>query len=235
MLQNILFDLDGTLTNPEKGITTGVQIALRRFGIEENDPDRLRAFIGPPLWAMFRQQYGLSAEEAERAVGYYREYYVDTGLFENFVYPGIPELLDRLRQDGRRLWVATSKPTVMAERVLRHFGLDASFERICGIGLNDADKSKSDVIADVLTDFELTPAETVMAGDRKYDIEGGRANGLRTVGVTWGFGSVAELLLAGATALAQDPASLPEILAWWEAHPNGEPFQPPAGFPPFMG
>ena len=235
MLQNILFDLDGTLSNPEKGITTGVQIALRRFGIEENDPDRLRAFIGPPLWTMFREQYGLSAGEAERAVGYYREYYTGTGLFENYVYPGIPEMLEGLRGEGRRLWIATSKPTVMAETVLRHFGLDGNFEQICGIGLNDADKSKSDVIAGVLTDFALTPAETVMVGDRKFDIEGGRANRLRTVGVTWGFGSVAELLLAGATALAQSPASLPDILAWWEAHPDGEPFQPPAGFPPFMG
>lgn len=235
MLRNILFDLDGTLTNPEKGISTAVQIALRNFGIEENEPSRLRKFIGPPLWETFRQEYGFSTEEAERAVAAFRVYYNETGVYENYVYPGVSDLLDKLRADGYRLWIATSKPTHIAETVVRHFQLDVFFEQVCGIQPNDADKSKGDVIAEVLRTFELSADETVMVGDRRYDMEGGRANRLRTIGVTWGFGSVEELLLSGANALAQTPDALRDVLAWWKEHPNGEPLQTPAGFPPFMG
>lgn len=150
MYNYILFDLDGTLTDPKLGITTCVQYALRKFGIEEPDRDKLAPFIGPPLLDSFREFYGFDEEMAEQAIAYYRERFSTIGLFENEVYPGIPQMLERLQKAGRHLAVASSKPTVFVTQILEHFGILPYFEVIVGSELDGTRTKKEDVVEEAL-------------------------------------------------------------------------------------
>jgi phosphoglycolate phosphatase len=208
----LLFDLDGTLSNPREGLVKAILYAVAEMGIAEHDPATLDSFIGPPLRESFAKRYGLDAAGTEEALRLYRVYYADRGLYENEVYPGIPELLAALRGQGFRLFVATSKPTVFAEQVLVHFGLADHFVAIVGANLDSTRNEKAEVIAHLLHTYGVDPARTRMVGDRLHDIHGARAHGIPAIGVAWGFGGQAELAAHGAHAIVEDVAALRDLL-----------------------
>lgn len=209
----ILFDLDGTLTDPKPGITRSVQYALERLGIHVDDPERLTPFIGPPLIESFTRYYQLDAATAQEALGYYRDYFAETGIFENAVYPGIEELLTLLAAQGRTLAVATSKPTVYAERIIEHFHLSGYLTLIAGSNLDGTRTAKGEVIAYALDTLPpLTRSSCVMVGDRMHDIVGARENAVRSIAVGYGYGSQEELRAAEPTHLVQSVAELGRLL-----------------------
>ena len=199
MWKTILFDLDGTLTDPKEGITKAVAIALNRFGIRE-EPGNLTHFIGPPLDESFPEFYGFDREQVAVATETFREYYVRQGWLENVPYPGMAELLRDLQAAGKRLLVATSKPEVTAVRVLEHFGMAQYFDRICGAPLDNQEGArKANVIRSAL-DWAgpgWDAGNTVMVGDRRHDVAGAHEVGLPCVGVLYGYGSRAEHEKAG--------------------------------------
>ncbi|GHO56537.1 HAD family hydrolase [Ktedonobacter robiniae] len=209
----LLFDLDGTLTDPKPGITKSVQYALARFDIDVPDLEVLVPFIGPPLAESFHHYYGLTPEQAQQAIAYYREYFADTGLYENAVYPGIPALLADLRASHKRLLVATSKPTVFAERILAHFDLAHYFELIVGSELDGTRIAKADVIAYALASLPAPAYQNaIMIGDRKHDIIGAQQNGLPSIAVTYGYGSYEELQDQQPTHLIDSVSNLAILL-----------------------
>ncbi|WP_277373263.1 HAD family hydrolase [Pseudomonas sp. AA-38] len=190
----ILFDLDGTLTDPREGITRSVQYALTKLGIDEPDITALEHFIGPPLLQCFMSTYGLDEATGWQAVNHYRERFRVTGLYENRVFEGVQGLLEALVAQGRTLYIATSKPTVFAEEIARHFGFDRYFKRIYGSELDGTRTNKVELLAHLLASEKLTPESALMVGDRKHDLIGARSNGLQAVAVGYGFGSREELL-----------------------------------------
>ena len=211
MYQMILFDLDGTLTDPGLGITNSVMHALKKWGIEVQDRTALYRFIGPPLQDSFMQYYGFSKEDAETSVSYYREYFRDKGLFENEVYPGAEKLLSDLKAAGKKLAVATSKPEEFAIRILKHFHLDGYFDVIAGATMDSSRSKKADVIAYCLEKLNAEDlSQVVMVGDREHDIIGAKTVGVDSIGVLVGYGSRAELEAAGATCVAE---TLEDVLA----------------------
>ena len=210
--KTILFDLDGTLTDSEPGIVNSVLYALRRFGMDA-PRESLRVFIGPPLYDSFRGVMGMSDADARRAVEVYREYFQDRGLYENAPYPGVPEMLRRLKEAGKTLVVATSKPETFARRIADHFGLAASLDAVCGADLAGGRSAKIDVIRYALEAGGIDPGAAVMVGDRKYDILGAKEAGLADVGVLYGYGTREELAEAGASRLAASVAELEALLA----------------------
>lgn len=209
----VLFDLDGTLTDPMEGITKSVQLALRRQGIEVTDRRTLCPFIGPPLFESFQKFYGMDDGQAARAVEDYRSYFAETGIFENRVYPGVPALLRELREAGTFTAVATLKPAVFARRIAAHFGLLPFLDRIAGSELDGRHTTKGDIIRQALEELpDAARRDAVMVGDRENDITGARENGLRGVGVLFGYGSREELAAAGAVGLAEDVGALDRLL-----------------------
>ena len=212
MANYLLFDLDGTLTDPKVGITTSVQYALAHFGIQVEDPDTLSHFIGPPLLDSFRQEYGFDDLTARAAVEKYRERFGVKGMYENEVYPGIPEMLQGLVQAGKTLAVATSKLEPYAVQILEHFGLAQYFALVVG-SLPDGSRSeKGEVIAEVLRRLQAAPNEAMMVGDRKYDILGAKAKGVAAIGVDYGYASPGELEEAGAGRIARSVEELHSLL-----------------------
>ncbi|SEW51973.1 HAD family hydrolase [Chitinophaga arvensicola] len=191
--ENILFDLDGTLTDPKIGITKSVQYALAKAGIVEPDLDKLIPFIGPPLHKSFTDLYGFTEAQAWDAVHAYREYFPEKGIYENVRYEGIPELLTALRAQGRRLFVATSKPKVFADIVIRHFELTPYFEAVYGSELDGTRTDKGELISYLLEKEQLDKNATIMIGDRKHDIIGAHKNHLPAIAVGYGYGSTQEL------------------------------------------
>lgn len=190
---NILFDLDGTLTDPKTGITKSVQYALAKAGIAEPDLQQLEPFIGPPLHQSFMDFYGFTESRAWEAVDAYREYFRVTGIYENERYAGIPELLTALLSQGRRLFVATSKPKVFADIVIRHFELEPYFTAVYGSELDGTRADKAELIRHLVTEQQLSTSDTIMVGDRKHDIIGAQKNGLPAIAVGYGYGSTQEL------------------------------------------
>lgn len=210
----ILFDLDGTLTDPALGITNSVMYSLEKFGIPVPDRTKLYPFIGPPLLDSYMERFGMTKEEAEQAIAYYREYFKEKGLFENTPYPGISEMLAALKAAGKRLYLATSKPIVFAERILEHFSLAPYFNGAVGATLDGKLSEKEDVIAEALRRYQITDlSHTAMVGDRKFDILGAKKNHLISVGVLFGYGSHEELTEAGADHLAETVDDLRNILS----------------------
>ena len=212
--RTVLFDLDGTLTDPKEGITRSAAYALAHFGIEA-DPDSLTAFIGPPLNESFARFFGLDPVQCEEAVRQYRVRFADIGWAENTPYPGVRTMLDTLREQGSTLLVATSKPEVFARRILDHFGLSDCFADVAGITLSVRETmTKADVIRLALSRRGIDPRDggIVMVGDRMHDVAGGHAVGLPVVGVLYGYGSRAELEEAGAEYIAADMNELLKIL-----------------------
>lgn len=210
---HLLFDLDGTLTDPAEGITRSVQYALRRFGIEVDDLHSLTPFIGPPLAESFREFYGFDDERIPEAIRVMREYFGSRGWRENRLYEGMPQLLGRLRAAGYTLAVATSKPVVFARRILDHFDLARHFAFTGGAELDGRRQAKAEVIAHVLREMHVADAAScLMIGDRRHDIAGAVVVGMDSCGVLWGYGSREELAEAGATRIAADLGELERFL-----------------------
>lgn len=209
----VLFDLDGTLTDPGLGITNCVGYALEKFGVHPAGREELYPYIGPPLVPSFREFHGLTAEQAERALIYYRERFSRVGLFENEVYPGIAELLESLREIGITLIVATSKPEEFTNRILAHFDLAKYFAFVGGNTLDESRPTKEAVISYIMERFpDIAADNTWMVGDRKYDIAGAHACGLPAIGVLYGYGDRAELEAAGADRIVETIAELSAVL-----------------------
>ena len=214
MSKYILFDLDGTVTDPEVGITLSVAYALRHYGIEVEDARSLRKFIGPPLHDSFIDFYGFSREKAFEAVDKYRERFAETGIFENEPYEGIHELLAQLKSEGYIMAIASSKPEVFTKRIIEHFDLSPYFTEVCGSELDGKRTDKAEVITYALEKLGSPAAEDViMVGDRHHDIVGAKKNGLTSIGVLYGFGSEDELHEAGADYIAASVNDIGKIVS----------------------
>lgn len=204
--QNYLFDLDGTLTDPGLGIKNSIRYALRSFGLEELSETTLDQFIGPPLLDSFCRYCHVSDEDSRRLLTLYREYFSVTGLFENTVYEGVMELLAELKDRGAKIFLATSKPEPYARQILEHFSLAPFFDFVGGSTMDETRTAKDEVIAYVMEQAGIGAFGSVMVGDRTYDVAGGKACGLFTVGALYGYGSREEL--KDADFLIERPAEL---------------------------
>lgn len=211
MKKTILFDLDGTLTNSGEGIINCVIYALEHYGLPIPPREDLRVAVGPPLTDTFLR-FGVAPENVLEAVEVYRERYVPIGLYENAVYPGIPELLEKLRADGHILCLATSKPESMASEVLRYFDLAKYFHYVCGATLDHTRDTKEQVIEYLLTQCK-SEYPWVMVGDTAFDVTGAAIHGIPAIGVSWGFGLVEEMKQAGAAAIVDSTDRLLEELS----------------------
>ena len=210
MKKAILFDLDGTLTDSGEGIINCAELSLRHFGLPVPDRKTMRVFVGPPLDETF-VKFGVPADKTDEAIAVYRSRYTTVGLFENYPYPGIEDALKALTAQGHRLFVATSKPEEMSKQILEKFDLAKYFEKICGATLDGKRSSKADVIAYLLSHVDDL-AHTVMVGDTTYDVIGAKKHGISTIGVSWGYGEVADMQAAGAAAIAQTTDELVVLL-----------------------
>lgn len=212
MFDYLFFDLDGTLTDPALGITNSFIHALKYFGIEIPSYEKLCSFIGPPLPDTFKTQFGFDNEKAAEGVKKYREYFSTKGLLENSVYPGIPELLAKLKQAGKKLVVATSKPEEYSVKIIEHFDLAKYFENVCG-SLMDETRSKKDEVIEYAIDRNgiKDRSKILMIGDRKHDILGAKKAGIKSCGVLFGYGSREELETAGADFIAENVSRLDKI------------------------
>lgn len=209
----ILFDLDGTLTDSFLGITQSVQYALRYFGIDVEDLNELRRFIGPPLDQSFQEYYGLSEEDSKLAIKKYRERYSDTGIFENELYEGIRDLLEELVEHGRVVLMATSKPENYARRISDFFDITQYFTQICGSEMDGKRQDKAEVIEYALSNQGVTDySSVIMVGDRKHDIIGAQKNKIDSIGVLYGYGGVHELKEAGANYIVESVSELKQLL-----------------------
>ena len=213
MFDIVLFDLDGTLTDPGEGITNSVAYALRKYGIEVSDRSELYKFIGPPLKDSFMKYYGFSEDKAEEAIAYYREYFRETGIFENQVYEGVEDMLRVLHADGKSIILATSKPEEFAIRILEHFGLRKYFTVVAGASMDSSRSKKGDVIAYAISLCESFDKYTaVMVGDREHDIIGAKENGLKSIGVLYGYGDENELKTSGADYIVSSPIEVLSLI-----------------------
>jgi len=213
IIKTILFDLDGTLTDPKQGIVKCIDYALVKLGVSVPDNAGFEKYIGPPLQKAFREilktdDHGL----IEEAIGYFRERFKDKGQYENEVYDGIQMLLDKLVRYGYRLFIATSKPEVFAKSILDHFKLSGYFKAIHGSQLDGTRSDKGELIAWIMSKENLTSDTTIMIGDRKHDIDGSAANQLKSIGVLWGYGSKEELVTANATYLCENVQGIAAII-----------------------
>ena len=211
--KNILFDLDGTIIDPKEGITKGVEFSLGSFGIQVEDRDALTPFIGPPLRDSFKVFYGFSDAQAELAIEKYREYFAPKGVYENVLYDGIVGLFEKLKQEGKVLIIATSKPTVYAEKILKYHNICDYFSFVGGCELDGRRGAKGEVIEYVLESMKITePRSAIMIGDREHDVIGAKETGLESIGVCYGYGGLEELTKAGATYIARDIEELSHLL-----------------------
>jgi phosphoglycolate phosphatase len=209
----ILFDLDGTLTDSGLGITKSVRYALESFGIHTDSLDALKPFIGPPLKDSFIEFCGFSEEKAAEAIAKYREYFSVTGIYENELYEGVITLLEALKSAGKKLVLATSKPEVFTNKILEHFKIDQLFEFVSGSELDGRRNDKAEIIAHAIAGAKIAdPSRAVMIGDRKHDIIGAEKNRMDSIGVLYGYGSLAELEAAGAGNIAATVKELSSLL-----------------------
>lgn len=208
--KTILFDLDGTLTDSGEGIINCAALALRHFNLPVPGRETMRVFVGPPLHESFIR-FGVPEDQTEEAIRIYRSRYIPIGKFENTPYPGIADLLQKLKDQGHRLYVATSKPEQMSIEILEHFGLAKYFTLICGASLDLSRNSKDAVIAYLLQQAE-TNGEIIMVGDTAYDVLGAKMHGIPTIGVSWGYGKVEDMEKAGAAAIVHTMQELFDAL-----------------------
>ena len=213
MFDYLFFDLDGTLTDPAQGITNSFIHALKYFGIEIPSYEKLCSFIGPPLVDTFKTQFGFSDEQAAEGVKKYREYFAAKGLLENTVYPGIPELLSTLKQNGKKLVVATSKPEEYSIKIIEHFGLSQYFENVCGSLMDETRSKKDEVIEYAIERNHIADrSKILMIGDRKHDMLGAKKCGISACGILFGYGSREELQTNGADMIARTVKDLELLL-----------------------
>lgn len=213
MTDIILFDLDGTLTDPKEGITNCVKYALSSVGVIENDMNKLMRFIGPPLVDSFMEYYGYNKEEALALVAKYRERFSTVGLFENALYDGVSVMLEKLKGEGKTIVLATAKPLVYAKRILEHFDIARYFDLMCGAELDGSVNHKHEVIALALGKLEDSDkSRAIMVGDRKQDIDGAHENGIKAIGVRFGYAEKDELEGAGADYFADSMDELTELI-----------------------
>ena len=209
----ILFDLDGTIIDPKEGITKGVQFSLQAFGIQVEDRDTLTPFIGPPLWDSYKKYYGFNQEEAKLAVAKYREYFAPKGIYENVLFDGMVELFEKLKKANKQLILATSKPTVYAQRILEYHNIGDYFSFVGGCELDGRRSRKGEVIQYVLENMKVSePENAIMIGDREHDVIGAKEIPIDSIGVCYGYGSLEELANSGATYIAKDVEELSNIL-----------------------
>ena len=211
MKKAILFDLDGTLTDSGEGIINCAIFTLEYYGLPVPSRETLRVFVGPPLHESFIK-FGVPAEKAEEAIKIYRSRYIPIGKFENTPYPGIRELLEKLRADGHDLYVATSKPENTSLEILDHFDLSKYFTRICGASTDFSRSTKDQVIA-YLLELNGKTENAIMVGDTAFDVLGAKAHGISTIGVAWGYGEIADMEAAGAAAIANSMEELYKLLS----------------------
>jgi phosphoglycolate phosphatase len=208
----VFFDLDGTLVDSGEGVRNSVEYALKKFGIEVENKDSLSCFIGPPLTVSFKTFYGFDDENADRGVVYYREYYKDKGIFEGYVYDGIEETLKRLKDAGKKVMVATSKPEEYAKRVLEKFEIAKYFDFIAGATMDEKTRAnKIEIMQYAFDSCGVSPSDTIMVGDRLFDIEGAKHFGMECIAVLYGYGSKEEFEKYGAESIvetAEDVANL---------------------------
>lgn len=209
---DILFDLDGTLTDPGEGITNSIRYALEKMSCPVPGQKALEGFIGPPLNDSFRDVCGFDDDKCKEAIAAYREYFSDRGILENKLYGGIAQLLENQREKGARLYVATSKPYVFAVQILKHFDIEKHFTYVSGSTLEHVDHTKAEIVADVLAKNSIDPKNAVMVGDRRFDAEGAHQNDIPCIGVLFGYGGREELTLAKADYIAESVQHLAEIL-----------------------
>jgi phosphoglycolate phosphatase len=210
-IDTIFFDLDGTLTDPKVGITGSIQYALEKLGVPVPTQDELTWCIGPPLRPNFVALLG-GEQHADRAVELYRERFGVTGLFENELYDGIIPTLETLHASGRRLFVATSKPHVFADRIIDHFGLRKYFTRVFGSELDGTRVDKSELLRYALEQAAVDPTRAIMIGDRKHDVIGAANNGMPAIGALYGYGGREELTSAGAKHLVAAPGEIAALI-----------------------
>jgi len=208
----VLFDLDGTLTDPAEGILNSFVYAMEKMGFAHEEKYHYTRVIGPPLLDSFREICGLDEEGARKGVMLYREYFSAGGMFENRVYPGIPVLLEKARKAGYRLGVATSKPDRFSEAILKKFDLWPYFDFLAASTMDEKRTAKEEVIAYAMKIHGVKAENTLMVGDRKYDIIGAHTLGMRAVGVSYGYGSEEELKEAGADHIAHSVEELAVLL-----------------------
>lgn len=203
------FDLDGTITDSSVGITNSVMYALRKFGIVETDRTKLYKFIGPPLTDSFQKYYGFSEEQSWKAIEYYREYYREKGIYENRVYEGFEETVKKMKQAGKRLVVATSKPEPFARIIMDYFHLSCYFDYIAGMELDGGRNTKAEVISYALEACGISDkSDILMVGDREHDVKGAKTVGIDCLGVLYGFGERKELEAAGADYIVESPEDI---------------------------
>lgn len=222
MFQYCLFDLDGTLTDSQEGIIKSVQYALKAFGIYEDDLEKLALFLGPPLKRSFIEHYGLTEKEAEKAIEIYRERFAPIGIFENSVYAGIPDMLEKLKAEGMHLAVASSKPECYVRQILEHFDIDKYFDVTVGSELDGSRSKKEEVVEEALKRLGVltVPVENrqrvcAMVGDRKFDLQGAKTHFLTGIGVSYGYAPKGELEEEGADYIA---GTVDELAQYLEGH-----------------
>ncbi|KYG29648.1 HAD family hydrolase [Alkalihalobacillus trypoxylicola] len=209
----ILFDLDGTLSDPKEGITKSVQYALEYMNIVEEDLHKLDSFIGPPLQESFKEYYGFDERQTNKAIERYRERFKKVGMFENDLYPNIDKLLRELVKQGFILVVATSKPTVFAKQIVEYFNIKQHFDLIVGSQLDGTRTSKSEIIQYIMNRYEKQRLrDFVMIGDRKHDMIGAKFCGIDSIAVTYGYGSYNELATEEPTFMVDSVFELKELL-----------------------
>ncbi|WP_044339302.1 HAD family hydrolase [Rossellomorea aquimaris] len=209
----ILFDLDGTLSDPKEGITKSVQYAMENLGVEVPEIHELECFIGPPLQVSFAEHYDFDELKTQRAIDFYRERFKEKGMFENKLYPNIPSLLKTLKENGFTLVVATSKPTVFAEQILKYFTIDQFFDLIAGSNLDGTRTSKAEIIQYILDVYhEYEAGNFIMIGDRKHDMIGAHHTGIDSIGVTYGYGSFEEISQSKPTYMVSNVDEIKDVL-----------------------
>ena len=211
-MKQILFDLDGTITDSGEGIIHCAQETFAHFGLAVPTKEELRVIVGPPLRRSLLQ-FGIHPEDIEDAVEVYRQHYVEHGQYENFPYPGIEGLLQRLKKEGHQLYVATSKPEAMSVQILSYFGLTQYFDRICGSTADQSRDTKAKVIAHLLAQVSPIPGRIIMVGDTVYDVEGANALQIPCIGVGWGYGVPEDMMAEGAVGIAHSMEELYHLIS----------------------